>query len=151
MPKFAKDHNSGKSLQNLFQSWSGYLLTIPYQLTKFQAPSSNIFSRDLAAKFEMPKFAKGSRNIWWCLFKRAITWVDYLINFWTNSVSFFPITWPRSHCMASVAGSSLSLTDNHWLGSMAYAHYTDSGHCECGLFHIIQPGYHNSYSLFLKS
>ena len=39
MPKFAKGHNSNKFLQNLFKIESGDLLTIPYQLTKFQTRS----------------------------------------------------------------------------------------------------------------
>ena len=34
---------------------------MPYQLTKFQAPSSNSL-RNLAEKFEMPKFAKGHNS-----------------------------------------------------------------------------------------
>ena len=38
MPKFAKGSNSGNIWRNLFKSYSGNLLIIPYQLTKFQAP-----------------------------------------------------------------------------------------------------------------
>ena len=56
MDKFAKCRNSTKNL-DLLESWSGNLFIIPYQLTKFQTPSS-----DLADKFKMPKFANGRNS-----------------------------------------------------------------------------------------
>ena len=43
MPRFAKGHNSGNIWLNLFKSYSGNLLIIPNQLTKFEVPSSNGF------------------------------------------------------------------------------------------------------------
>ena len=46
IPKYAKGHNSGKFLQNLFKIYSDNLLIIPYQLTEFQASHSNIY-RDI--------------------------------------------------------------------------------------------------------
>ena len=61
MPKFSKGHNSDKNKVNLKKKKkkkSGNLLIIPYQLTKFQAPSSIGF-RYIADKLKRPKLLKG--------------------------------------------------------------------------------------------
>ena len=54
----------------LLKCLTGNLHIIAYQLTKFQAPSSNSL-RHLADKFKMPKFSKGhnSGKIKWIVLK----------------------------------------------------------------------------------
>ena len=56
----------------LFKIYSGNLLIIPYQLTKFQAPSSYSFSDNLLKSLKCPNF------------QRAITpekYNDFVFNF----------------------------------------------------------------------
>ena len=53
-----------KLIKWFFKILSGNLFNIPYQLTKFQAPSSNVFEilRYMVDKFKMPKFSKGHNS-----------------------------------------------------------------------------------------
>ena len=44
--------------RNFIQSWSGNLPIIPYQLTKFQAPSSNCFRDILLTSFKWPNLQR---------------------------------------------------------------------------------------------
>ena len=58
MPKFSKGHNSKKIRWFFKKIESGNLLIIPYQLAKFQAPSSNTFRDILLKILKCPKFQK---------------------------------------------------------------------------------------------
>ena len=59
MPKFLKGHNSGKNKVNFFfKIKSGNVLIIPYQLTKFQAPTSNSFWDILPTSLKRPNFQR---------------------------------------------------------------------------------------------
>ena len=58
IPKFSKGHNSGKIWQNFFKIESGNLLTIPYQLTRIEAPSSNGFQDILLTSLKSPNFQR---------------------------------------------------------------------------------------------
>ena len=57
MPKFSQGHNSEK-YNDFFRIWSANLLIICYQLTKFQAPSSNSFRDILLTSLKYPNFQK---------------------------------------------------------------------------------------------
>ena len=58
LQKFSKGPNSGKTRWNFFLIWSGNLLIMPYQLTKFQAPSSNTFRDILLTILKWPNFQR---------------------------------------------------------------------------------------------
>ena len=59
MPKFLKGHNSGKNKVNFFlKIKSGNVLIIPYQLTKFQAPTSTSFWDILPTNLKRPNFQR---------------------------------------------------------------------------------------------
>ena len=61
MSKFAKGNDSKKTFF-LKNKSPGNLLIISYQLTKFEAPSFDLFLRYLYNKFSMAKFAKGNNS-----------------------------------------------------------------------------------------
>ena len=95
--KFSKGHNSGK-IRCFFFIYSGNLLIIPYQLTKFQAPSSNTFRDILLTRFnsdffKMPKFSKGH-------YSGKIRWI--LLNFNQVIYSSSPISWPSFKPLAQI-------------------------------------------------
>ena len=58
MPNFSKCHNSRKIRWIFFLIQSGNPLIIPYQLTKFQVPSSNNFLDILLTSLKCPNFQK---------------------------------------------------------------------------------------------
>ena len=68
MPKFSKGHNSGKNWRNLLKVDQINLLIILYQLTKFQAPSSNTFRDILLTRFHSDCFKRALTP------EREITW-----------------------------------------------------------------------------
>ena len=51
-----------KNRRNLFSSQSGYVLIIPYQLSKFQAPSLNSFCYILLTSLKGPNFQRGHKS-----------------------------------------------------------------------------------------
>ena len=70
-------HNSGKIRRFFKKNKSGNVLIIPYQLTKFQAPSSNSFWDILLTNFKKAKFSKGHNS-------GKIRWIFFFINLISN-------------------------------------------------------------------
>ena len=99
MPKFAKDHNSGKIWWCFFKSWPSNLLIIPYQLTKFQASSSNSFQNIMLTSLKFPNF------------QRAITLEEFDgIHSKDNQIMYssFPISWPSFKFLVQILSRNLA-------------------------------------------
>ena len=99
MAKFAQCNNSIKNFCTLLKSLSGNLLIIPYQLTKFQTPSSNM------TRLKSPLQRAVTREKW----DRICSKVSENLLIITNQLS--------SHCFAS---QSL-LSDKLWATSLDFS------------------------------